>query len=176
VVQGCRDQPAVSQLRGDLAALGKAVSGGLDIALACDIVIAAKSAKFIQPFVNIGLMPDSGGTWILPRLIGQARALGLALTAQPLSADQAKDWGMIWDVAEDDHLAAVTRALAEKLASMPTLAIANIKWAIRAAWDNSLDTQLNLERDGQRDLGYTADYREGVSAFMEKRQPIFSGR
>ena len=155
---------------------GVAAGAGANIALACDIVIAAKSAKFIQPFVNIGLMPDSGGTWILPRLIGQARALGLALTAQPLPAEQAKEWGMIWDVADDDQLGGATASLAEKLASMPTLAIARIKQAIRAGWSNSLDVQLDLEREGQRALGYSADYREGVAAFMEKRQPSFSGR
>ena len=155
---------------------GVAAGAGANIALACDIVIAAKSTKFIQPFVNIGLMPDSGGTWILPRLVGQARALGLALTAQPLPAEQAKAWGMIWDVAEDDQIGAAAASLAEKLAGMPTLAIGKIKKAIRAAWNNSLETHLDLERDGQRELGYSADYVEGVSAFMEKRPPNFSGR
>lgn len=154
---------------------GVAAGAGANIALACDIVIAARSAKFIQPFANIGLVPDSGGTWTLPRHIGQARALGLALTGMPLPADQAKEWGLIWDVADDADLAATVDALATRLAQAPTQGLARIKQAIRAGWAVPLDQQLDAERDHQRALGRTDDYREGVAAFLEKRQPRFTG-
>lgn len=154
---------------------GVAAGAGANIALACDIVIAAKSAKFIQSFANIGLIPDSGGTWTLPRLAGQARAMGLALTAEPLTAERAEAWGMIWKCVEDAQLGAEVDALAAKFASAPTKGLATTKKLIRESGARTLEAQLELERDAQRTLGRTADYKEGVSAFMEKRTPKFTG-
>jgi 2-(1,2-epoxy-1,2-dihydrophenyl)acetyl-CoA isomerase len=154
---------------------GVAAGAGANIALACDIVIAARSAKFIQSFANIGLIPDSGGTWTLPRLAGQARAMGLALTGEPLTAERAEAWGMIWKCVDDDKLSAETDALATKFASAPTRGLALTKKLIRESGSRTLDAQLEIERDAQRALGRTADYKEGVAAFMEKRQPKFSG-
>jgi 2-(1,2-epoxy-1,2-dihydrophenyl)acetyl-CoA isomerase len=144
--------------------------------LACDIVIAARSAKFIQSFSAIGLIPDSGGSWILPRLVGQARAMGLALTGEPLPADKAEEWGLIWKCVDDDALASEVDALAAKLASLPPLGLAAIKAIIRSTWNRTLDQELHLQRDVMRRLGYSEDYREGVAAFLEKRPPNFSGR
>ena len=155
---------------------GIAAGAGANIALACDIVIAARSAKFIQSFANIGLIPDSGGTWVLPRLIGQARALGLALTGEPLSAERAEAWGMIWKCVDDDALAAEAQALAAKFASGPTRGLAATKRAIRESWLHSLPDELAIERDLMRELGRSADYQEGVAAFMAKRPPAFTGR
>ncbi len=155
---------------------GVAAGAGANIALACDIVIAAKSAKFIQSFASIGLIPDSGGTWMLPRLIGQARALGLALTAEPLPADKAAEWGLIWKAVEDEALDAEVDTLAEKFAAAPTSGLARIKKMIRESWGHSLDEELDLQRDTMRELGFSDDYREGVAAFMEKRKPNFTGR
>jgi 2-(1,2-epoxy-1,2-dihydrophenyl)acetyl-CoA isomerase len=155
---------------------GVAAGAGANIALACDIVIAAKSAKFIQSFASIGLIPDSGGTWVLPRLVGQARALGLALTAEPLSAEKAADWGLIWKAVEDDALDAEVDALAEKFAAAPTRGLAKIKHMIRESWGHSLGEELVLQRDAMRELGGSDDYREGVAAFMEKRKPNFTGK
>jgi len=155
---------------------GVAAGAGANIALACDIVVAAKSAKFIQSFASIGLIPDSGGTWVLPRLVGQARALGLALTAEPLPAEKAADWGLIWKAVEDEMLDSEVDALAERFASAPTLGLARIKKMIRESWGHSLDEELDLQRDAMRELGFSSDYREGVSAFMEKRKPNFAGR
>jgi 2-(1,2-epoxy-1,2-dihydrophenyl)acetyl-CoA isomerase len=155
---------------------GVAAGAGANIAFAADIVLAAKSAKFIQSFANIGLVPDSGGTWILPRLAGQARAMALALTGQPLGAEQAESWGLIWRAIDDAQLGDETNKLVERLAQGPTKGLAAIKHAIRAAWGNDFDTHLDLERDMQRELGRSADYREGVSAFAEKRTPKFTGR
>jgi len=155
---------------------GVAAGAGANIALACDIVIAKQSAKFIQSFANIGLVPDSGGTWNLPRLIGQARALGLALTGEPINAEKAMQWGMIWKAVEDDQFEAEVTQLAEKFSAAPTQGIAAIKKAIREAHIHSLDQQLDVERDMQRSLGKTHDYQEGVSAFMEKRDPQFTGQ
>jgi 2-(1,2-epoxy-1,2-dihydrophenyl)acetyl-CoA isomerase len=155
---------------------GVAAGAGANIALACDIVIAAKSARFIQSFAAIGLIPDSGGTWVLPRLVGQARALGLALTAEPLPAETAAQWGLIWKAVEDDALDAEVDALAAKLAASPPLGLGRIKKMIRESWEHSLGEELALQRDAMRELGYSADYREGVAAFMEKRKPRFTGR
>jgi 2-(1,2-epoxy-1,2-dihydrophenyl)acetyl-CoA isomerase len=155
---------------------GVAAGAGANIALACDIVVAAKSATFIQSFASIGLIPDSGGTWVLPRLVGQARALGLALTAEPLPADKAAEWGMIWKAVEDERLDEEVDALAAKFAAAPTLGLARIKKMIRESWGHSLDEELDLQRDAMRELGYSDDYREGVAAFMEKRTPRFTGK
>jgi 2-(1,2-epoxy-1,2-dihydrophenyl)acetyl-CoA isomerase len=155
---------------------GVAAGAGANIALACDIVIAAKSAKFIQSFANIGLIPDSGGTWVLPRLVGQARALGLALTAEPLPAEKAAEWGLIWKAVEDETLDTEVDALAARFASAPTRGLAAIKQMIRGSWGHSLDQELDLQRDMMRELGGSEDYREGVAAFMEKRTPKFKGR
>jgi len=154
---------------------GVAAGAGANIALACDIVIAARGAKFIQSFANIGLIPDSGGTWTLPRLAGQARALGLALTGEPLTAECAEAWGMIWKCVDDDKLTEEADALAAKFAAAPTRGLAMTKHLIRASWTRTLDEELDAERDAQRTLGRTGDYKEGVAAFMEKRTPNFTG-
>ena len=154
---------------------GVAAGAGANIALTADIVIATRSAKFIQSFANIGLIPDSGGTWILPKLVGQARSLGLALTAEPLSAERAEAWGLIWKCVDDDKFAAEVDALAAKFAAAPTKGLAAAKKLIRGAYVSSLEDQFDLERATQSALGKTADYREGVAAFMEKRAPKFTG-
>jgi len=155
---------------------GVAAGAGANVALACDLVIAARSASFVQPFCRLGLVPDSGGTWALPRLIGQARALGLALTGEKLPADKAAEWGLIWRCVEDAELTAVVDALAAQLAAAPTRGLARTKQAIYESWERGLPAQLDRERDLQSELGATADYREGVAAFMEKRVPRFTGR
>lgn len=155
---------------------GVAAGAGANIALACDLVLAARSASFIQAFCKIGLVPDSGGTWTLPRLVGQARAMGLAMLGDKISAEQAQGMGMIWQVIDDETLKDEALSLARRLASQPTRGLALIKRAMHASWDNSLNQQLDLERDLQTFAGRTEDYREGVSAFMEKRQPNFKGR
>ena len=155
---------------------GVAAGAGANVALAGDIVIAARSAKFIQSFANIGLIPDSGGTWVLPRLLGQARALGLALTGDPLLAEQAAEWGMIWKCVDDDKLADEVNALAARFAKGPTRGLAATKKLIRESWQHNLDAELDIERDMMRELGRSADYREGVAAFLEKRKPAFTGK
>src|SRR3954470_20355984 len=155
---------------------GVAAGAGANIALACDVVIAAKSAKFIQSFAAIGLIPDSGGTWVLPRLVGQARALGLALTGEPLPAEKAADWGLIWKAVDDDRLDAEVDALAHRFATGPTRGLAKIRRMLRESWGQSLDAELDRQRDAMRELGYSDDYREGVAAFMEKRKPVFTGK
>ena len=155
---------------------GVAAGAGANVALACDIVLAARSAKFIQAFAKIGLAPDSGGTFFLPRLVGEARARALMLLAEPISATQAQDWGMIWQAVDDADLMAHARKLAAHLATQPTQGLALTKDALNKSAAQSLDEQLDLERDLQRQAGRTPDYKEGVSAFMEKRAPCFSGR
>lgn len=155
---------------------GTAAGAGANIALACDLVLAARSAKFIQSFAKIGLVPDSGGTWLLPRLVGDARARGLALLGEPLAADTAADWGLIWRAVDDDRLRAEAEALTARLAAEPTQGFALTKQALAHAATNSLDAQLDLERDLQRKAGRTPDYAEGVDAFMTKRAPLFTGR
>jgi 2-(1,2-epoxy-1,2-dihydrophenyl)acetyl-CoA isomerase len=159
-----------------VAVNGVAAGAGANLALAGDVVIAARSAKLIQAFSLIGLVPDSGGTWALPRLVGDARARGLSLFGAPIDAETARDWGMIWDVVDDDALAGEALEVARKLAAGPTRGYAAIKQAIDAAATNTLDEQLDLERDLQRELGRSRDYAEGVAAFMEKRKPRFEGR
>ena len=155
---------------------GVAAGAGANIALACDIVIAARSAKFIQSFAAIGLIPDSGGTWVLPRLVGQARALGLALTGEALPAEKAEQWGLNWKAVDDQKLDAEVDALAQRFAAGPTRGLARIKTMIRESWGQSLDSELDRQRDAMRELGFSDDYREGVAAFMEKRPPNFTGR
>jgi 2-(1,2-epoxy-1,2-dihydrophenyl)acetyl-CoA isomerase len=154
---------------------GVAAGAGANIALACDIVVAARSAKFIQSFAQIGLIPDSGGTWVLPRLVGQARALGLALTAEPLPAEKAAEWGLIWRAVEDEQLDAEVDALSARFAAAPTRGLAAIKRMIRESWGHSLEEELILQRDAMQELGFSDDYREGVAAFVAKRPPRFTG-
>ena len=155
---------------------GVAAGAGANLALGCDLVIAARSASFIQSFAKLGLVPDCGGTWILPRLAGNARALGLALLGDKLTAEQAASWGLIWQCVDDADLPAVVQSLAERLALAPTRGLAATKSAIYGAWEHDLETQLRVERDQQRSLGYSKDYAEGVAAFTAKRAPRFTGR
>ena len=155
---------------------GVAAGAGANIALSCDIVLAARSAKFIQAFAKIGLLPDSGGTWFLPRLVGAARARGLALLAEPLPADKAEEWGLIWKAVDDESLMIEAVKLVEHLATQPTIGLALTKRALDAASTNTLDQQLDLERDLQSEAGRTPDYAEGVTAFFAKRAPAFTGR
>ncbi|MFT4014864.1 MAG: 2-(1,2-epoxy-1,2-dihydrophenyl)acetyl-CoA isomerase PaaG [Paracoccus sp. (in: a-proteobacteria)] len=155
---------------------GVAAGAGANIAFACDIVLAAKSAKFIQAFSKIGLIPDAGGTFSLTRILGEPRAKALTMTAEPLMAEKAADWGLIWKAVDDDALMDKAEALAVSLACGPTLGLGLTKRLIQAAATNDLDAQLDLERDCQRQAGRSADYAEGVTAFLEKRTANFTGR
>jgi 2-(1,2-epoxy-1,2-dihydrophenyl)acetyl-CoA isomerase len=155
---------------------GTAAGAGANIALACDIVVAAHSAKFVQSFARIGLVPDTGGTWLLPRLVGDARARGLALLAQDLPAETAASWGLIWKCVPDNALIYEARRICEHFSIAPTQGLALIKRALAASPANTLDAQLDLERELQREAGTVPDYQEGVRAFMEKRKPNFTGR
>jgi 2-(1,2-epoxy-1,2-dihydrophenyl)acetyl-CoA isomerase len=149
---------------------GVAAGAGANIALACDVVLAARSASFVQSFARLGLVPDSGGTWFLPRLVGPARAMGLALLAEPLPAEDAERWGLIWKAVDDAQLMSEATALARRLAAGPTKGYGLIKRALHASQGNSLDAQLDLERDLQREAGFSEDYRKGVAAFLEKKK------
>ncbi len=155
---------------------GVAAGAGANVALACDVVLAAKSASFIQAFARIGLVPDSGGTYFLPRLVGTARAMGLALLGDKLAAEDAERWGLIWKAVDDDKLMDEATRLARALAAGPTKGLGLIKRAMHVSASNTLDAQLDLERDLQREAGFSEDYREGVAAFMDKRKPEFRGR
>jgi len=164
------DQPVIAAVN------GVAAGAGCNVALACDIVIAGRSGSFVQSFARIGLIPDSGGTWFLPHMVGDARARGLALLAEPLPAEKAESWGLIWKCVDDAALAAEAQKMCEHFAAAPTQGLALIKRALNASAGNTLDAQLDLERDLQSAAREMPDYAEGVRAFMAKRKPNFSGR
>lgn len=173
--------PVVRAIRGlrkpvVAAVNGTAAGAGVNIALACDIVLAARSARFIQPFSKLGLVPDSGGTYFLPRLIGEARAKALMMLGAPITADEAEAWGLIWKALDGDILMPTARTIADNLAAGPTFGFGLMKEAVDRGWGNSLDQQLDLERDLQRRAGASDDYREGVGAFVEKRAATFTGK
>jgi 2-(1,2-epoxy-1,2-dihydrophenyl)acetyl-CoA isomerase len=155
---------------------GVAAGAGATLALGCDIVLAARSAKFVMAFSKLGLVPDCGGSWVLPRVTTRARAMGLMLLGDSLSAEQAAQWGMIWQLVDDAELKDTSLTLARHLASQPTYGLGLIKKALQLAETNTLDEQLDVERDYQRLAGRSDDYREGVSAFLGKRSPQFSGK
>jgi 2-(1,2-epoxy-1,2-dihydrophenyl)acetyl-CoA isomerase len=155
---------------------GVAAGAGANLALAGDMVIAAKSASFIEPFCRLGLVPDTGGTYFLPRLVGHARAMGLSLLGNKLSAEKAEQWGLIWETVEDDELGPRLDALAAHFAAAPTKGLAYTKRALSESLSNTLDEQLRLELEMMRELGASDDYAEGVSAFLNKRAPVFKGK
>lgn len=155
---------------------GVAAGAGANLALACDIVLAGEGARFIQSFAKVGLIPDTGGSWHLPRLLGEARAKGLALTGEPLSATQAADWGLIWKALPDEALMDEARALTARLSAGPTLGLGLTKRVIQAAAVHTLEAQLEIEADAMKTCGESDDYTEGVSAFLQKRAPVFRGR
>ena len=183
LVRQLRDMPlpAISHLiRAEVPVIcavnGVAAGAGANVALACDIVMAARSAKFIQAFSKIGLVPDSGGTWTVTHLIGEARAKAIMMTGMPVSAEKAEEWGLIWKAVDDASLMEEACAMAASLAKGATIGLGLTKSLVHAASTNTLDQQLDLERDTQRDAGKTPDYAEGVSAFLEKRPAQFSGK
>jgi 2-(1,2-epoxy-1,2-dihydrophenyl)acetyl-CoA isomerase len=155
---------------------GVAAGAGANLALAADVVIAARGASFLEAFARIGLIPDAGGTWMLPRMVGLPRALGMSLFAEPIPAGRAADWGLIWEVVEDDQLAHRAAELALRLATGPTVAYRLMKQALRASTENSLEAQLALEARLQGEAGRTRDFQEGVLAFLDKREARFEGR
>ena len=163
-------KPVVSAVNGVAAGVG------MSFALASDIAIAGKSASFLQAFARIGLLPDGGSTWFLPRLVGDQRARALAMLAPQITAQQAKDWGLIWDVVEDAELMSTATGIARKLADGPTLALGRIKEALNRSSGNDLSAQLDVERDFQRELGRSEDFKEGVAAFLGKRKAGFRGK
>jgi 2-(1,2-epoxy-1,2-dihydrophenyl)acetyl-CoA isomerase len=165
-LQAC-EFPVIAQVH------GVAAGAGCSLALACDLVFAGRSAFFVQSFVRIGLAPDSGGSWQLPRRVGLARALGMTLLGERIDARQAAEWGLIWACVEDEALGATVEQTAADLAALPARALAQTKKLVRAADHNSLDAQLDLERDIQRELGRAGDFREGISAFLQKRTPRY---
>lgn len=154
---------------------GIAAGAGASLALACDIVVAARSAAFLQAFSKIGLVPDTGSTWFLPQRVGMARAMGLAMLADKLPAEKAAEWGLIWQCVDDEDFPAVIDKLATQLAAMPTKALVRTRQAMHAAPNHTLEQQLSMEGGFMRELGWCHDYAEGVAAFMEKRAPRFSG-
>ncbi|NBT78487.1 MAG: 2-(1,2-epoxy-1,2-dihydrophenyl)acetyl-CoA isomerase [Betaproteobacteria bacterium] len=154
---------------------GVAAGAGASLALACDLAIAGRSASFLQAFSKIGLIPDTGGTWFLPQRVGMARAMGLALLADKLTAEKAAEWGLIWQVVEDNELASTVDKLATQLAAMPTKALVRTRQAMHAAPTHTLEQQLSMEGGFMRELGWSSDFAEGVAAFKEKRSPRFTG-
>jgi 2-(1,2-epoxy-1,2-dihydrophenyl)acetyl-CoA isomerase len=173
--------PLVRSLRGlplpvVCAVNGVAAGAGANLAFACDLVLAKRSASFLQPFCKLGLLPDTGGTYFLPHLVGTARAIGLAMLGDKLPAQQAADWGLIWRCVDDDTFVEETEKLVAHLASAPTLGLVRTKQAIYGSAQATLEQQLQVERDAMRELGFSEDYREGVEAFLNKRTPVFHGR